>query len=134
MLIKLYSWLKTTLDAIPDLMFVIDKQGYFVDYHNRFDLHNTAIAADRIVGSHVSELFSPEETATQLALYRRCIDTGQVLTHTYELVPDGMRRTFSVQLARLDTDHVLAIVRDITQFKQMEERLKQCEELLKTYQ
>ena len=129
-LLETRNKLRTTLDAIPDLMFVVDKHGYFVDYHNRTDLRGTAIPADKIVGSHLSDLFSPEETATQLDLYRRCLDTGQVLTHTYELVPSGIPRSFCVQLARLDSDHILAIVRDITQQKQVEERLRQCEELL----
>ena len=129
-LLETRNRLKTTLDAIPDLMVIVNKQGVFVDYHNRPDLHNTAISSDKIIGSHLSDLFSPEETATQLALFRRCLDTGQVLTHTYELVPNGIARTFCAQLARLNSDHILAIVRDITRQKQMEERLRQCEELL----
>lgn len=88
-LLETRNKLKATLDVIPDLMFVVDRQGYFVDHHVRPDLHGTMIPPDEIVGSHISQIFSPEETATQLALYHTCIDTGTVVTYTYELAPAG---------------------------------------------
>ena len=123
-LLETRNKLKTTLDVIPDLMFVVNLEGYFEDFHNRPDVHGTAIPPEKIKGSHLSDIFSPEETATQLALYRRCIETGRIQTHTYELSPDGERRIFDVQLAKLDEQHVLAIIHDVTDRKLSELRIK----------
>jgi PAS domain S-box-containing protein len=116
--------LKATLDAIPDLMFVMDRDGYFVDHHVRPDVHGTAIPADKIIGSHLRDIFSPEETAVHLALYRDCIDTGRMHTHTYTLDSDGTSKTYDLQLAHLDGNRVLAIVRDITSRKEAENVIK----------
>jgi PAS domain S-box-containing protein len=116
--------LKTTLDVIPDLMFVVNLEGYFEDFHNRPDVHGTAIPPEKIIGSHLTDIFSPEETALHLELYRRCIETGKIQTHTYELAADGERRIFDLQLAKLDEQHVLAIIHEVTDQKLSELRIK----------
>ena len=123
-LLETRNKLKTTLDVIPDLMFVVDLEGYFVDFHNRPDVHGTAIPPEKIIGSHLRDIFPADETAFHLALYRRCIETGQNQTHSYELYTEGARRVFDLQLAKLDGQHVLAIIHDITELKLAETRIK----------
>ncbi|MFH2114441.1 MAG: PAS domain S-box protein [Spirochaetota bacterium] len=131
-LLETRNKLKATLDAIPDLMFVVNLEGYFVDFHNRPDVHGTAIPPEKIIGSHLSDIFSPEETATHLALYRRCIETGAIQTHTYELAIKGDRRIYDLQLAKLDEQYMVAIIHDVTEQKQTEERLRQSEQLFRS--
>jgi PAS domain S-box-containing protein len=123
-LLETRNKLKTTLDVIPDLMFVVNLEGYFEDFHNRPDVHGTAIPPDKIKGSHLSDIFSPEETAFHLELYHRCIETGKIQTHTYELAADGKRRIFDLQLAKLDEQHVLAIIHEVTDQKLSELRIQ----------
>jgi PAS domain S-box-containing protein len=123
-LLETRNKLKTTLDVIPDLMFVVNLDGYFEDFHNRPDVHGTAIPPEKIRGSHLRDIFPPEETAFHLALYRRCIETGNIQTHTYELPSDGGQRIFDLQLAKLDDQHVLAIIHDVTDRKLSELRIQ----------
>jgi len=106
--------LNATLQAIPDLMFVVNKDGYFESYHNAPSTIDLALASDRIIGSNLRDIFPPEEVDRQLALYRICLETGRVQTYQYDLVLDGKREYFSLQLARLDAGHVLATIHDIT--------------------
>ncbi len=106
--------LNATLQAIPDLMFVVDKDGYFESYHNAPSTIDLALATDRIIGSNLRDIFPPEEVERQLALYRVCLETGRVQTYQYSLVIDGKLEYFSLQLARLDANHVLSTIHDIT--------------------
>jgi len=111
---ELNNRLNATLEAIPDLMFVVDKDGYFESYHNTPSPISLAMASDRIIGSNLRDIFPPEEVERQLALYHVCLKTGHVQTHQYELTIDGKRQYFSLQLARLDASHVLSTIHDIT--------------------
>ncbi len=116
--------LETTLDAIPDLMFIVDKDGYFKDYHADHVSVKTAMDVEKIIGSHLSDIFPPQEVDAQLALYRTCIDTGVIQKYSYNLIIQGTRQHFNLQLARLDESHVLATVHDITEQKRTELELQ----------
>lgn len=111
---ELNNRLNATLDAIPDLMFVVDKDGNFESYHNQPSPIALAIDEDRIIGSNLRDIFTPDEVERQLALYRVCLETGRVQTHQYDLVIEGKRQFFSLQLARLDASRVLSTIHDIT--------------------
>jgi len=112
--------LEATLDAIPDLMFVVDAEGYFRDFHTKSAATSLAVPSEKIVGSHLHDIFPPEEVSAQLALYQNCIATGKVQTHSYVLEIDGVKNHFDLQLSRLDAEQVLAIIHDVTKLKQIE--------------
>ena len=112
--------LEATLDAIPDLMFVVDAEGYFRDFHTKSGATSLAMDTDSIVGSHLHDIFPPEEVAAQLALYHACIETGSIQSHSYILEIDGKKSYFDLQLSRLDAEQVLAIIHDVTRQKQIE--------------
>jgi len=107
--------LRATLNAIPDLMFVVDKDGYFQDYAGNYSGIPLAMEPDTIIGAQLGDIFPPEEVKTHLQLYRSCIETELVQTHHYELVIEGERRPFDLRVAKLDETHILAIIRDLTE-------------------
>jgi len=112
--------LEATLDAIPDLMFVVDSEGYFRDFHTKSVTTSLAMEAGSIIGSHLHDIFPPDEVAAQLVLYRRCIESGTVQSHSYMLEIDGVKNYFDLQLSRLDREQVLAIIHDVTRQKHIE--------------
>ncbi|OHD22528.1 MAG: hypothetical protein A2Y38_18460 [Spirochaetes bacterium GWB1_59_5] len=112
--------LEATLDAIPYLMLVVDTEGYFREFHAKSVSTSLAMTTDRIIGSHLHDIFPPEEVATQLALYQNCIETGSVQSHSYALELDGTKKYFDLQLSRLDQEQVLAIIHDVTRQRQIE--------------
>jgi PAS domain S-box-containing protein len=122
--------LEATLDAIPDLMFVVDAEGYFRDFHAKSTSTSLAMPSASILGSHLHDIFPPEEVAVQLALYHTCIATGTIQTHSYTLEIDGAKNYFSLQLSRFDKDQVLAIIHDVTKQKQIEQEKQEIAERL----
>ena len=106
------------LQAIPDLMFVLDLNGTILDYHAP---RGIGLA---VVGTNIRELFPPQEAERHLALYRTCNDTGEVQIDSYELLADGKRRVYELRVARQNENLVLTVIRDITERVEAESELR----------
>jgi PAS domain S-box-containing protein len=114
---------RAILNAMPDLMFLLDREGTYLDYHAR----NHAMLAkppSEFLGKKLPDVLPPELAA---AIFRRFADVFQSdeparLEYTLPL-PQG-RRTFEASMVRCNGDKVLTIVRDITERRDAEEGLK----------
>src|SRR5262245_51319379 len=100
------------LKAIPDLMFVIERDGTYVDFHAR-DVNALFVPPSEFIGRNVRDIF-PRALAEQLidALERAC-DTDEPVIVEYAL-PMGEERYFEGRIVQLDGKRLLTIVRDIT--------------------
>ncbi len=111
------------LQAIPDLIFTVDRDGNIRDYHAPAGV-GLAVPEDRVVGTNIRDILPSGEAERHLALYRICLETGVVQTDSYELNPDGRVRTYELRLARQDENQVLAVVRDISARVESERQLR----------
>lgn len=111
------------LQAIPDLIFTVRRDGTIRDFHAPSGV-GLAVPEERVVGTNIREILPPGEAERHLALYRTCLETGEVQTDSYELNPDGRIRIYELRLARQDEDQVLAVVRDITGRVEAERQLR----------
>jgi PAS domain S-box-containing protein len=124
--------LSATLNAIPDWMFVVDKEGYYRDFVNADNSTvPLAMPPEKLIGTHVSDVFPPEEVHTHLELYRECISTGAVQTHIYNLDSAGEKRFFDLRIAKLDNTSVLAMIRDITEKQKSDLQLKKISQAIR---
>jgi PAS domain S-box-containing protein len=124
--------LSATLNAIPDLICVVDRDGYYQDFITSDNSTvPLAMAPDEIIGAHLSDIFAPEEVNTHLELYRKCITTGDVQTHIYDLDLAGTTRFFDLRIAKLDDTSVLAIIRDVTDTQKSELQLKKISQAIR---
>ncbi len=112
------------LGAIPDLMFVLSREGEYRDFQVP-DVRLLALPPDEIIGKNIRDVgFSPESLDAILQMIRRAIDTRELQRVEYELaVPSGIRQ-FEARLLALNDQEVLCIVRDITDQKRVEEALR----------
>ncbi len=117
------------LDAIPDLMFRISRDGKYLDLKS--EGANITLSREEIVGKNLQELL-PSDVATisQEAMptagyaYAKTLDSGTLQTCEYQLqTPLGVRN-YEARLVVSGQDEVLAIVRDITERKQAEVALQ----------
>ena len=114
---------RALLDAMPDHMFRIRRDGTYVDFHSHSpnDLH---APPDEIVGRAVRDVL-PEATADRImGAIERALSNGGVETVEYELILRGARRFREARIVKSDDDEVLAIVRDITERKRTEDELR----------
>ena len=110
------------LDAIPDLMFVFDREGLIIDY-NVGDTSRLFAAPKSFLYRPLQEFFP--EALTQLTLDRleRVFRTGETQLYHYTLEQEGRTTQYESRLVPCGANQALALVRDVTEQKLNEARL-----------
>jgi signal transduction histidine kinase len=108
------------LRAIPDLMFVLRRDGTYVDFHVR-DPKALFVAPDQFMGKRISDVL-PAPVAGKLmdGLGRAC-ESGEPVVVEYELEM-GERRFYEARMVRVEADLILTIVRDVTEARRASTR------------
>ncbi len=114
---------RALLEAIPDIMFVIGKDGFFIDYHagNPDDLFQPP---EEFLNKHVSEVLSPELATLTLERIEKVFQTGKPQVYEYRVEVKGEIRHFESRIVYSAKDSVLSNIRDITERKQIREALQ----------
>jgi PAS domain S-box-containing protein len=115
--------LQAVVNVLPDLMFVMNLEGNFLDFFTA-DTTKLVVKPDSIKKMNLNDLFDQDEVKRQLDIYRECVETKKVLTFDYTMMIGGSKQYFEARIAPISENNVLAIVRDITQKKQNEHQLK----------
>ncbi|MBM3435005.1 MAG: PAS domain S-box protein, partial [Bacteroidetes bacterium] len=122
-LVESSNRINAILDTMPDMMFIIDNKGTFIEYFSR-SKENLGLPPENIIGNNISALFSPEEVKRHLSVYRKALDNGTLETLEYQLTQKGKELYFEAQITPFGTNQVLCIVRNITERKRMEEEIR----------
>lgn len=116
---------KTTslIQAIPDLMFCLSKEGFFVDYYpDKQNLHLLDI--EDVLGKKIEDVF-PKDLADWTRYYlEKTLETGQIQVGEYVVRGDKEWHHYEARYVKSGSNEVLAIVRNITQRKQVEANLR----------
>jgi PAS domain S-box-containing protein len=110
------------LDAMPDLMFRIDRRGTYLSYHapNEADL---MAPPTQFLGRTARQVMATKLAEQCMESLERCLRSGEVVTYEYEITgPTGRTRAWEVRMAPCAADEVVALVRDVTERKTAERR------------
>lgn len=111
------------LEAVPDMMFVLDRQYIYRDFKA-----GTGIAPyvppEAFMGKAIHDVLPFEEAISMEYNIDRVLETGEVITQAYTLGMSGEARHYEARFAPCGADEVLAVVRDITQNKRNEEHIR----------
>jgi signal transduction histidine kinase len=114
------SYTKALLDAIPDLMFRLNREGVYLDYKAAKD--DLAYLKESIVGKKNSDMMSPEFSALIDEKIHLTLETSQMVEFGYELdLPVNGICEYEARMVACGTDEVVVIVRDVTERKKAEE-------------
>lgn len=110
------------LNAMPDLIFVINRSGVFTDFHASRETE-ALTSPEHFLGKNCTEIL-PASLATETLKNIAIVLEGGILpVHEYQLAyPDGIHE-FEARYAAINNNEVLAIVRDITQQKWAEQKI-----------
>jgi PAS domain S-box-containing protein len=121
---------RALLDAIPDNMFRIRRDGTYLDFNSNRP-ESLTLPPDRIVGANIADHMPPADAALRLEAIERVIKSGRGESFELQVVsPTGEVVDQEVRMEKSGDDEVLAITRDITERKRVERALaSQREEL-----
>lgn len=132
------SKLAGMLDALPDLLFEVDLDGRYHDYHSsRHELLTAPV--EKFIGKTVHEVLPPEAADVAMSALREANETGLSRGKCYELpLPQGPL-WFELSIARKPVaaglePRFIVLSRDITERKRAENALRKSEDLLKESQ
>ncbi len=112
------------IEALPDLFFVLDRQGRYLEYKTS-DPDFTANATSALMDKTPQEIgVSP---AIQKVLDRataRAFREGGMVVEEYEYASEDGMMAFEVRVTSMGEDKVLAIIRDMTARKVVEENIR----------
>jgi PAS domain S-box-containing protein len=123
---ELYSKFEAIIKAIPDSMFVIDKNGVFKDYFVS-DEQQLVLDPEKIIGSTLFDLLPSEQVENHLNHYRTALHTKSIRVFEYDLYFDGQNRVYEARICPINEDDVLSIVREITEIHTTEKALRESE-------
>ncbi|MBB6610354.1 PAS domain S-box protein [Pontibacter sp. Tf4] len=105
---------RAILAAIPDLMFIIDENGVYLDMKN-VDQEHLLVQKDMVIGRHISELLPEKVYKSILRLIKSVIATGNPERTEYTLPLELGNRHYEGRIIKYSTREVLAIIRDTTE-------------------
>src|SRR5262249_36810134 len=103
------------LRAIPDLMFVMLRDGTYVDYHAR-DPRLLFAPPEKFIGRKLADVMPPELVGMFMQAVERACASPEPVIVEYEL-DLGERRHFEARLVNAEHGRILTMVRDITEAK-----------------
>jgi PAS domain S-box-containing protein len=110
---------RALLDAIPDLMFRLSRNGIYLDLRAD-NPDNLALPSNMILGKSVSDVLPPDLAPQVMACIEQALRTDTVQIIEYQLVLQQIARDFEARIVVCAENEVLAIVRDITERKNIE--------------
>jgi len=100
------------LRALPDLMFVQDRNGRFVDFHTR-DPKLLYVSPESFMGKTVRDVMPASLADRFMIAIEQVYHTQEPVVIEYELEVDEPRH-FEARFVPVDNERVLSIVRDVT--------------------
>jgi len=103
------------LRAVPDLMFVVSRDGTYLDYHAK-DPKQLFVPPGMFLGRKIRDVMPPDLAELFMQTIERAYRSDDPVVVEYDL-PLGETRHFESRIVRAGADRVLCMVRDVTESK-----------------
>jgi len=126
-LIRSENRLRSVLNSLPDIIFIYNNQGDFLDYYVQND-EFLLQPPQKSLGKNISDILSGDSGEKAMRAFKRAVMTGKMQTEELDLFLDIGRRFFEVRFFKLDEGRMMSVARDITGQKLWEKGLREAKE------
>ncbi len=114
---------RALLQTIPDMMFVFDQNGVFLDF--KAEAGQELLAPPEIfLGKPVTEILPPQIAEPTMEYLQQVLATGTEVIYEYQAPAGETLHDYEARMSRVSANQALAIVRDITERKWAEAALR----------
>ncbi|MEX2225233.1 MAG: PAS domain S-box protein [Dehalococcoidia bacterium] len=118
---------RAVIEALPDMVFRIDRAGVYREFIPAEGATPFAIPAD-FVGRNIVEIMPEDIAVASLRAVHEALDGGERQKMEYALVYDGDERLYEARIVPVTNDEVLAFVREFTAERNMRREIDRREE------
>lgn len=122
---------RALLENIPDLIFRLNREGDFLDYHTTTE-SDLFVEAERFLGKNIKDVVPPDLANKTLEMVEKALDTGKIQHYEYQLPFENDTRDFEARYSASGENEVIAIIRDITANKKAERELRESQQRYQT--
>jgi PAS domain S-box-containing protein len=115
---------RAILTALPDLMFLLDENGTYLDWYAA-DVSDLYVPPEQFLGRKMREILPPELAETFQEHFHSVLESGEPATVEYSLVLHDRLRFFETRIVKCGQSKLLSIVREVTEKKHAETELQQ---------
>ncbi len=102
------------IKAIPDLVFLFDKTGNYLDCYISKS-KELLVPPEAFIGKNISDIFDQTVAEKTLDAIGKCLVTDTVQTFEYPVIQNATMQYFEARFIKVETDQALCISRNITE-------------------
>ncbi len=132
-LLDSHAHLEAVLNAVPDLLFEVDRDGRFYGLPTP---HRERLVAppEVFVGRTMKDILPPDAAAVGMGALSKAVKSGKHTGETYSVLFDGEERWFEPSISaigdhRSPDAHFIVVARDITERRRLEEQVAQAKKM-----
>ena len=104
---------RAILKALPDLTFIQNPDGVYLDYSG--DSSQLLVPPEEFLGRRMEEVLPADLAARFRAAFAQVSVTGEVVEVEYELPIGGQPRTYEARMVRREDGAIVSVMRDVTE-------------------
>ena len=124
------SKIHALMDAVPDMMFVLNREGVFLDYHASSQ-DGLYASPEFFLGKNIRDVLPSEMVNGYLSCMEQIVPGGESRLFEYALDIEDGKYFFEAHIVAYQEDHILCVVRDVTRRKKAEEAVRLTEKHFK---
>jgi len=114
---------RAIIQAIPDALFIINSEGVFIGCEAN-DNSTLLMPKERFIGKTIAEVVPKEVAELAYENLNLVFESGNLHSFEYKLIDKGILGYYEIRMVKNGQKEVLAILRDITRKKELENSLE----------
>ena len=115
--------LSAIIDSIPDNLYVIDREGNYLELLNTPKSEPKDVFLDA-VGKNIRDLFNDQNITIHLEKIKEAFNSDKIITYEYKGIERFPGLFYEARLVRLSNDRMLRLIREITDRKLAEQEIQ----------
>lgn len=114
---------RTLLDALPDMMFVVRRDGTITEFRSSPEVQSLQVD-ESVIGTHITKTDFPQALIDETTLYLDiALNTQYVQSFEFGKGDNDHEEYYEARLLRLNDEEVMALLRNVTPLKRIQDEL-----------